>query len=798
MGGLRHHAGFVVLLCVLVLGPATSADAALRSPHLSESCNNGRDYAEYAFGPWRVEGCTEAGTPQDDETARRRFYGNVELNGMIVEGNSPLIATTTRDGDRRIHRIERDSSKLVLDPVILERRARIVLYSGELDLELTTDSSNVPGIEQPANDLLSKAATEGSTDTVDLPVSGVPALLGLRVRDEIEDAKVTSGGVGDDPGSIEFKPPMSLGATASALMRDWEAKVKIKTIDGQGMTLENLRFSVPDMDIDGIGGFRNFVIRYSGDRNEWQGSTELDLGELLFEISLEVRVDGADGSITRLAGEVDNLNIPVGDTGIFLQSVNALFQPNPLFMSVGASATAGPEFAGLALIEMSGQLDLRLEDSAGNPAFRLEVDGDARVFPTDSNSQLATGDMHIVIDDDGFISIGGGARYDLLAAGLGISADMGGSGAYSTTDDIFNIEAHATGRLHLGFLGTFDVVRFAAVTSSNGWGTCGNLPGLLFLVKAGIGQDWDRNPELILGCDLSPFDANVPGARKAQEPSTMPARVAEGVDLLAIEATADGPEPTLSLVDPGGKVVATSTPLGMRAVGDGAAVIAQPGSNTQYFFVRRPTAGTWTVRTADGGPKLTGLRTARDMPPVHANVSVRRVKGEPGRRRLRATGISGLARGEQLEIGVRTPSGIAPVGTTTGTSFTATFEELGPGRREIVASVLRNGVPLPPRTRTIARYTASLPAPARSVSTRRRGTRVAALAQLRRGAEPPDQWQYVLRAGRRSLGLVRSRPGQPVRFKGVNPDLRGLTVRAQPVVRGRTVRGSARTVRVGR
>lgn len=782
-------------LLLLVLMPVATADGALRSPHLTESCQNGRDYAEYTFGPWRVEGCTEAGTPGEDETARRRFYGDVELNGMIVEGNTPLVATTTRAGDDRVHRIERDSSKLVLDPLVLGQRRRIVLYSGALDLELTTDASNAPPTGQPAPGV-SKAATEGSTDTVDLPVSGVPALLGLRVRDEIQNAKVTSGGVGDDPGSMEFKPPSSLGETASALLREWEAKVTVKTIDGHGMRLENLVFRVPDMDIEGIGGFRDFVIRYRGDRDEWTGSTTLDLGELLFSIDLEVRVDGSDGSITRLAGEVEDLNIPVGDTGIFLQSVNALFQPNPLFMSVGASATAGPQFGGLALIEMSGQLDLRLEDSAGNPAFRLEVDGDARVFPTDADSQLATGDMHIVIDDDGYISIGGGARYELLLAGLGISADMGGSGAYSTTDDVFNIEAHATGRLHLGFLGTFDVVRFAAVTSSNGWGTCGNLPGLLFLVKAGIGQDWDRNPELILGCDLSPFDAAVPGARKAQEPASMPARVVAGTKLLAIEATADGPEPKLTLVDPRGNEVATSTPLGMRAAGGDAAVVAQPGQSVQYFFVREPAAGTWTVRAADGGPRLTGVRTARDMPPVRARVSVARVAGQPGRRRLRATRITGLARGERLELGVRTPSGVMPVGSTTGRSLSATFEELGVGRREIVASVLRNGIPLPPRTRTIARYTATLPAAPASVDTRRAGTRVVALARGRRGAEPPDRWQYVLRAGRRSLGLLRAAPGTPVRFKGVSPRLRGLTVTAQPVVRGRTVRGRSRTARV--
>src|SRR4051812_26878970 len=78
---------------VLALALAQPAAAELRSPHLNDSCANGLTYGEITVGQWRVEGCHKTGTAQGDEKARTIFKGPVELNGMIVEGSSDLIAS---------------------------------------------------------------------------------------------------------------------------------------------------------------------------------------------------------------------------------------------------------------------------------------------------------------------------------------------------------------------------------------------------------------------------------------------------------------------------------------------------------------------------------------------------------------------------------------------------------------------------------------------------------------------------------------------------------------------------------
>lgn len=476
----------LIALAVAIALP-TAAQADLRSPHLTSDCKQGRTYSEDTFGPWQVEGCSESATPQNGETKRTLYYGDVELNGLIVEtsggGDSPLTATVKPDGGEHVNRIQRSGAKLVLDPKILGSRRRIVIYSGNVDLKIRTDNpfddTNEPAQphKQPVAGAIAAAPT-GSLGTVDIPVSGTPSLLGLRVRDRIEDAKVTAGGSGGREGSIEFKPPVTLGKTASDLLKDFQGHMTVKTIDGKGMTVDSLFFKVPDIAFPGIGGFKNLSIRYSADDDEWTGTIFLDLGSALFTLDLKMSVSASTGAPTLIEGSVGNLNIPIGNTGIFLQRISALFNNNPLTMGVGADATAGPKFGNFSLVEIGGDLTMQLE-----PGFRLEANGHARVFPSDADSQLAEGSMHVIIDSDGYISIGGDAEYRLVfePLDLGASVEIGGSGAYSSTANIFNIEAHATGTAHLWVFGDIDVLQFQAAVSSNGWGFCGGLGGILRL-----------------------------------------------------------------------------------------------------------------------------------------------------------------------------------------------------------------------------------------------------------------------------------------------------------------------------
>lgn len=783
----------LIALATALLAAPPPAGAVLRSPHLTSGCESGKSYSEHVFGPWRVEGCNESVAPQTGESARRKFFGNIELNGMIVEGSSPMVVTSGPDGSEVLHKVHRENAKLVLDPRIGGSRRRFVIYSGTVDLEIRAAPPSVdntaPGARPDATPIAGAAASQGGgAGTVDLPVSGVPALLGLRIRDQIQDATVTSGGAGADAGSMEFEPPMSLGATASALLKDWTGNVTIKTVDGTGMTVEKLKLRIPDIEIPGIGGFKDLVIKYRADDDEWSGTIFLDLGEPLFTLDLAMSVSASTGAPTRIAGTVDNLNIPIGNTGIFLQRVNASFAPNPMVMGVGAAATAGPEFGGLALIEISGQLDIELE-----PRFRLEADGNARVFPTGSSSQIATGRMHVLIDEDGYISIGGDARYELLVIDLGVSADIGGSGAYSTTSDLFNMEAHATGTLHLGFLGSFDVVHYEAVVSSDGWGTCGNV---LLFVKAGIAQHWDRNPTLLLGCDLSAFTVNVArGARVAQAGErTKSFTVEPGTKTLGIEVTADQPGPRVALRAPNGSVRLVAKRDGREAVDQNAVYFSDAGSKVQYIALRNPAAGRWSVQWLAGDPQIVSVRTARDVPPLAVRATVtRRTGGRPGRRQVHVERTSPLGKGETLQLAVRTPKGLLPfVEQSALRSFDAGFDEVGSGARTIVAQVYRDGVPIPGRSAVVGRYVAKMPPPPASVRLRRRGKRTEVLARVARGAEAPDSWQYTFRVRGRKF-VRRARVGKPVLITLPKRSRRVVTS-VRPVVRGRVLRGPARTV----
>ena len=70
-----RRAGLAVLVgsTVFLFGAVGVAQAELRDPPLQSSCEQHREYEEYVFGPWRVEGCTESATPQDDEVVARRL-----------------------------------------------------------------------------------------------------------------------------------------------------------------------------------------------------------------------------------------------------------------------------------------------------------------------------------------------------------------------------------------------------------------------------------------------------------------------------------------------------------------------------------------------------------------------------------------------------------------------------------------------------------------------------------------------------------------------------------------------------
>lgn len=753
-----------VLTVLLTLGLAAPASATLRSPHLGSGCEAGFTYGEITRGQWIVEGCNKQGEAKGDETTRTLFKGPVELNGMLVKGSKNLVASTGTarnqvGDDVRFFRIERDDGKLVLDPRIGGERRDFVIYTGDIEFEHRSEGS--------------KGQTTSPVEQ-DIPIGSDATILGMRLGGRIRDAKVSNS---TDGGSIKLKPRMRMGETASALLRDFEAKVDVETVDGTGMKITGLEFRIPDIAIAGIGGFRDLHVTYSEAQDEWSGGVDVDLGDIFPGIAFDMSISASTGAPTAIELDVSPLNIALGPTGIFLQGLRGGFDTNPLILNSGITLTAGPQVAGLSVVEINGDTRIQLE-----PVFRMENTGNARLLPVGS-TQVARGDGHLILDSRGYLSIGADARFEASLLDVGIAAQIEGDGDYSTVDDRFNIEAEATGSLLLGPLGQADIVKYAALVSSDGWGTCGNV---FLFVKAGVGQDWDGNVKLLLGCDLSPFEVRVPdpGARQAGD-RVQTFTVRRGTKQVAVEITADGPEPRVGLFREGTAVAATVPAERFRAVGDDTVVIAPPGSATQYLFLRSPPPGRYALRWAADGAQVTGVRYARDLVPLSARVKVARVRSRPGLRRLLVSRVRGLATGERLELGVRTATGIMPVGDS--------FDELSPGTHEIVGTVVRDGIPLPGRTAVLGRYRAKLPPPPAKLTVRKRGRRLKLLARARRHAETPQAWLYVLRSGGRVFAVRRARPGRIVSIPIEYPN---IVATVRPIVAGRILPGKALVKRV--
>ncbi len=765
-------------LLLAPLAPPTAAAGAntlagQRNPRLQASCPSGFTYGEHTFAAMRIEGCSrDAAT--GDRPDQRAFRGELELNGLLVsaQGNDEYKAwtdtTLQRDGisydlTTVAHLKRSATTRLYLDANVAGQQVRFRIYSGSLHLQAASGPYVHQGVSQPGG-------------TMDIPVNGAAALLGLQLRSSIEDAELDADG-------MSFPLVLSLGEAAPELLRQETGEAQIRLVDGVGMRLTGLQFRIQRIELPGIGGMRDLRIEYSQSRDRWGGDVKIAMGELFGgqDFAFELEVDAQTGVPRYIRLAVDDMNFPIGQSGIFLQGARAEFGFDPLLVGAGLIATAGPQIAGAALIEVGGDLRLVFE-----PTFQLDAVGTARVLPTGPSSQLGTGRIEFFYDAEGYVRIAHRQRYQALLLGVGPSAQIDGEGSYATDRNLFNVEAEATGRLELGALGGFDVVRLGAAVSSNGWGTCGSLaPPPFGFMTGGLGQDWDRGIRVLMGCDLDPFTANV----RAQSLSAVGDgfTVPRGQRTFAVEVRADAPGPRFRLTAPGGQSVDIGPARGTAGPVRGVSVgwLGAAASDTTYVFLRNPPSGRWRISTAAGAPGIAGVRTARTAPALKGQATVRPTR-RPGVRELTIRMNSGLAADDRLLVSVVGPRGAVPVGVA-GRRFTATFLEAGlTGKRRIVGQVVRDGIPLPGRTVVLGRYRATLPPAPRAVQINRIGrtplVRISAVA--RRGAERPDGWAYVVRGLGRNTSL-RAPVGKAVSVRV--PARTRVSVAVRPVVGDRVL-----------
>lgn len=271
----------------------------------------------------------------------------------------------------------------------------------------------------------------------------------------------------------------------------------------------------------------------------------------------------------------------------------------------------------------------------------------------------------------------------------------------------------------LGLADPPDCYRGQAILSSKGGGVC---------IKDFIGGNiyWDpKDVEIITGCDLTqdkslridrPSEQRSAPAAMAVRPASIrsqrPARIAQlgGATSRQVRVPAGKAKVAFDIRGASGPPAVEITGPGGRKILDGGVTrtrthsIAHVPGNRTIVTVMKPAAGVWTIAAKPGTTPISAVGLS--LPIAEPRV-LARVAGKGAKRRLvyRAT----LAKGDRLTFN--------ETGTTVGRSLgrgrngagRISFKGLpdSPGRRRIVASIERNGLPY--KSFTVARY--SVPRP---------------------------------------------------------------------------------------
>lgn len=399
--------------------------------------------------------------------------------------------------------------------------------------------------------------------------------------------------------------------------------------------------------------------------------------------------------------QASNLNKHIG-RGVYLQRYGGSFEctgaaPNAIVkLAANVGVSAGPRiaigsFEAEALsIDGTGTLAIPLGPQPPE-LFSFEVKGVGKIVDVPVSEQTIKYTPPATVRASG--------KLDFTIGGYGAQLTYGEQGSF-ISEDAFNIEA--AGRANLFFV---EAVA-QAVYSSTGFAVCVGAQNR----RTGFGKRWfgGEGVTALAACDVGPFRATIAAARGAGaggEGFT----VERERPLTVLAADGEGAPPKLVVSGPGGERI--ETPAGPEGVSTKDTLLIQDtDASTTYVVLFKPAAGPWSVSTAAGSPAITGLRTARGLPPVRIAA---KVTGKGARRTLswKGTGLGGQ-RTQFLERGRGSANTLANTTKASGRLRFRPDPQLGT-KRTIGAIVSNRG--LPRLTRTVASFRVAPPPRARRI-----------------------------------------------------------------------------------
>jgi hypothetical protein len=405
-----------------------------------------------------------------------------------------------------------------------------------------------------------------------------------------------------------------------------------------------------------------------------------------------------DGNFAFAGLTANDLGIPIGHTGVVLESIGAGFGVDPTRFNgqIGISA--------LHLVEIDGCMFMVFASPDQPYSFTgtelggcgitlptpttqdlgIAVGGDVGlILPAVGNQKLANGYV-LFTDDPGYLAAGGSIHFDPLNGALVLDGRVDGQFALDGSGN-FDIEGH----LHVHAL--FIDADADGVLSSKGIGVCGSVSVFGAHISAGAGYQWGGGINAWIGsCDLSPYRVTVTSA--ALRGAAIPAagfRLPGGLPSEMVKVIGRGGAPDITIKGPGG--IKASTNGGTSAEVKPFAIFRVASQDTTYIAIIKPPKGQYTVTANAGSPAITKVMNADGLKPsVRASLT----RGRRGKLLLHFTDTRHP--GQRVVFAERAKGVFRVIGTTTAARGTFTFTPApGPGgKRSIVAEIVQDGAPV--------------------------------------------------------------------------------------------------------
>jgi hypothetical protein len=483
----------------------------------------------------------------------------------------------------------------------------IVVDNSQSPPLIELDATNVSVGLGPYTVYMGPIASVSLTASFDIDTNAVAKLGGLLLKGDLKLTATTTDGFEID-GDLTLPSALGGGTVAFEAALSSTGALTGVTVSAAGFTI-----SVAGQQI----GLKNFSLSYDWSADTWTGTATVELPTPDATPVAGGSVSIVHGQLTNFSVSADDLNVPLGPGGVFLQSIGATISVGSSpSISGSAGLTAGPTFS-------YGGQDYAFITAGGSAGYMFTSPGEFWVSGSLVLLQgshlartLASGSLEYYTN--GQVSMSGNIGYNVGP----VSLDAALKGW--ATSAAFAL----TGSASLSIAG-YTLGSATAVVSNVGIAACASALG--GLVEAGFGYVWGGSLSVMgRSCSLGPYTPQEPATlaqsgfltghltpvmRDLVPAGCVPVLIPPGLTAASVRLTGGGSAPVGTLTGPRGEVIVVNADRQGEHTRGGLryAVAVDQAHATSYVLLGRPQGGRWLF-VPDRGYSVSSSAVADALP----------------------------------------------------------------------------------------------------------------------------------------------------------------------------------------